>query len=131
MKKLASLVLAILFCAAPLLAATVQTANVPKVGPTLTDGRGMTLYVFTRDLPGKSVCGGMCIVNWPAFYADKPEVGAGLVASDFTTIMRDDGSKQTAFRGQPLYYYAKDKAAGDVNGQGVNGVWYVADPGKK
>ena len=54
-----------------------------------------------------------------------PTVGAGLEAEDFSTITRDDGSKQVAFYGQPLYYFAADAAAGDVKGQGLNDKWYV------
>jgi predicted lipoprotein with Yx(FWY)xxD motif len=54
-----------------------------------------------------------------------PTVGTGLDASDFTTITRDDGTKQIAFYGQPLYYFAADAAAGDVKGQGLNEKWYV------
>ena len=51
--------------------------------------------------------------------------GAGLDAAKFTTIARDDGTKQVAFFGHPLYFFAGDKAAGDTTGQGVGGKWYV------
>jgi len=51
-------------------------------------------------------------------------------AEDFGTITREDGKKQTTFRGYPLYYWAGDKAPGDTKGQGVGNVWYVIDPTK-
>jgi len=45
-------------------------------------------------------------------------------------VSRKDGSKQWALNGMPLYYFAADKAAGDVKGDGVGGVWDLARPGK-
>ena len=45
-----------------------------------------------------------------------------------TTFARPDGSMQVAYKGAPLYYYAGDSAAGDTNGQGVGGNWFVAAP---
>jgi predicted lipoprotein with Yx(FWY)xxD motif len=30
--------------------------------------------------------------------------------------------------GMPIYYWQNDKAPGDVDGQGVNDVWYVVAP---
>jgi len=50
------------------------------------------------------------------------------IPEDFGTITREDGKKQTTFRGYPLYYWGGDKAQGDTAGQGVNNVWYVIDP---
>jgi hypothetical protein len=35
--------------------------------------------------------------------------------------------KQTAFMGRPLYYYSADTKPGNVNGQGFNNLWYVAN----
>ena len=51
-----------------------------------------------------------------------------MKAEDFGTITREDGQKQTTFRGFPLYYWVNDKAAGDTLGQNVNSVWFVVDP---
>jgi predicted lipoprotein with Yx(FWY)xxD motif len=94
----------------------------------LVGADGKTLYIFTpdADAAGKSVCNGECATAWPPLMGDAaPTVGTGLDASDFTTITRDDGTKQIAFYGQPLYYFAADAAAGDVKGQGLNEKWYV------
>ena len=47
---------------------------------------------------------------------------------DYSVIMRDDGARQWAYKGQPLYYFARDTKAGDKQGEGVGGVWSVARP---
>jgi predicted lipoprotein with Yx(FWY)xxD motif len=52
-------------------------------------------------------------------------------ASLLGTITRADGGAQVTYNGLPLYYFAADKAAGDINGQGVNNVWYVLDASGK
>jgi len=96
----------------------------------LTDAKGMTLYIFTKDPNGKSVCDGGCAKAWPPFYASTVSVSPPLSAADFGSITRDDGSRQTTFRGWPLYYWFKDKQPGDMTGQGVGKVWYVVDPAK-
>jgi predicted lipoprotein with Yx(FWY)xxD motif len=97
-----------------------------SLGSVLVDGDGKTLYIFTADSGGKSVCNGDCAAAWPPLLGDAaPTLGSGLTASDFTTITRDDGASQIAFFGMPLYYFAADAAAGDVKGQGLNDKWYV------
>ena len=98
------------------------------VGSYLTDAKGMTLYWFKKDSPGKSACAGPCVEKWPLYYRETVAAGEGTKEGDFGTITREDGKKQTTFRGYPLYYWAGDKAAGDTAGQGVNNVWYVIDP---
>ena len=84
----------------------------------------MTLYVFLADTAGKSTCNGGCAAKWPALTAT-PVPGTGLDASAFATTPRDDGSTQVTFHDRPLYYYAGRQAAGQTNGQGVGGSWYV------
>ena len=97
-----------------------------SLGSVLVDGDGKTLYIFTADTGGKSVCNGDCAAAWPPLLGDAaPTLGTGLTATDFTTITRDDGATQIAFFGMPLYYFAADAAAGDVKGQGLNDKWYV------
>lgn len=108
----------------------VQTMKKDGVGDYLADAKGMTLYWFTKDAPGKSACSGPCIERWPTYFRESVMAGTGLKGEDFGTITREDGKKQTTFRGYPLYYWVGDKAMGDTNGQGVNKVWYVIDPAK-
>jgi len=47
------------------------------------------------------------------------------MASDFGTITRTDGTRQTTYLGWPLYYWQKDARMGDMTGEGVGKVWYV------
>jgi predicted lipoprotein with Yx(FWY)xxD motif len=93
-------------------------------GAALVDAKGMTLYVFDKDAGGKSACNGPCAVNWPPFMAAEGAKGP----DGWTVIVRDDGKPQWAYKGKPLYTWIKDTKAGDVTGDGVNGVWHIAKP---
>lgn len=106
----------------------VRTMNKEGVGNYLTDAKGMTLYWFAKDSPGKSACAGPCVERWPIYFRESVKAGGGLKDEDFGTITREDGRKQSTFRGHPLYYWVGDRAKGDTNGQGVNNVWHVIDP---
>lgn len=98
------------------------------LGTVLAGGEGMTLYIFTQDEAGASTCTGGCAETWPPVIVGEDfAVGAGLDASIFSTVERDDGSLQLAVNGMPLYRYAADNQAGDTNGQGVGDVWFVVD----
>ncbi|HEU4914985.1 MAG TPA: hypothetical protein VFV13_00295 [Acidimicrobiia bacterium] len=101
----------------------VHTADT-DLGAILVDGEGFTLYLFTNDTEGTSNCNEGCIENWPAVPGDTA-VGPDLDASLFSSITRADGSEQLAVNGMPLYRYTPDAAPGDINGQGVGGVWFV------
>lgn len=112
------------------------------MGPVLADPRGRTLYTWRGDREaGKSLCndvhythangaGSMsyelpephkrptCVETWPPFLA---EAGAEPVG-DWTLITRDDGARQWAYKGKPLYTYAFDSQPGEINGMdGVSG----------
>jgi predicted lipoprotein with Yx(FWY)xxD motif len=109
--------------------ASSQTSAPAKIadtskGKTLVDADGMTLYTFDRDTPGKSVCGGKCATNWPPFTAGADTKTIG----DWTVILRNDGSKQWAYKGKPLYKWMDDHKPGDVDGDGRNNVWHIASP---
>ncbi|GAB3986876.1 hypothetical protein GCM10028807_05220 [Spirosoma daeguense] len=99
-----------------------------SLGNVIAGENGKTLYFFAPDVTGVSSCSGNCVTVWPVFYKENPSLGTGLKASDFATITRSDGAKQTTFKGWPLYYYQNDAKAGDVNGENVNNVWLVAKP---
>jgi predicted lipoprotein with Yx(FWY)xxD motif len=105
---------------------SVLIANNKNLGFYLTDTSGKTLYFFTKDTPGASTCTGTCLGLWPAFNADPITAPSVLNPSDFTSVTRYDGVKQTAYKGRPLYYYSIDAKPGDAKGQGFNNVWYVA-----
>ena len=98
------------------------------VGKFFTDSKGMTLYTFKKDSPGKSACAGPCVEKWPLYFREKVAVPEGVPAGDFGAITREDGKRQTTYKGWPLYYFAGDKAPGDVLGQGLGNVWFVANP---
>ena len=121
MKKLTTLALAVLLSAC-------GSMMMQKAPATVADGvyvgpNGMTLYTFDRDAmgSGKSVCNGPCATNWPPLMAGPNDSASG----EWTIVTRGDGSRQWAFRGKPLYYWAKDSKAGDRTGDGVNNVWHV------
>lgn len=97
-------------------------------GNVMTDADGKSLYFFSLDTKDTSECLDGCLSAWPVFYQETITVDSGLNVSDFATIDRTDGSKQTTYKGWPLYYYANDAAAGDTNGDKVNDVWYIAKP---
>lgn len=92
----------------------------------LTDNNGMTLYTFDKDVAGsgKSMCSGPCANNWPAFYAKDSDTASG----DYSIITRDDGKKQWALKGKPLYYWSKDQKPGDMDGDEFKNVWHVVRP---
>jgi predicted lipoprotein with Yx(FWY)xxD motif len=106
----------------------IKLAEKDGVGKFFTDTNGMTLYIFKKDSPGKSVCAGPCVVKWPLYFREKVSVPEGVNALDFGTISREDGMQQTTYKGWPLYYFAGDKTPGDILGHAVGNVWFVANP---
>jgi predicted lipoprotein with Yx(FWY)xxD motif len=90
----------------------------------LVGSNSMTLYTFAKDTAGsgKSMCNGPCATNWPPLLID----GSPTVSGDYSVITRDDGKKQLAYKGMPLYFWAKDTKPGDKTGDGfLNGVWKI------
>jgi len=127
--KIPNLALALLLSA--LLVACSSYETRPAAPATVSNGiltgaNSMTLYIFDKDAAGsgKSVCNGPCAANWPPLYAMDGDTGGG----DYSIIVRDDGKKQWALKGKPLYYWAKDQKPGDTSGDGLNNVWHVAKP---
>ncbi len=106
----------------------IQIQTNVKFGKILTDSAGRTLYFFSLDANGSSGCTGGCLTVWPVFYKPDPRLSAGLNAADFGVITRPDGSSQTSYKGWPLYYYQSDAKTGDINGEAINNVWFVAKP---
>ncbi|MBA9063856.1 putative lipoprotein with Yx(FWY)xxD motif [Methylobacterium fujisawaense] len=105
-------------------ASPAMTAETAK-GPALVDAKSMTLYTFDKDMGGKSMCNGPCAANWPALTAASGSAAFG----DWTTVTRDDGTMQWAYKGKPLYTFAKDTKPGDTTGDGfLNGAWHIAKP---
>ncbi len=93
-------------------------------GGAVVDSAGMTLYNFDKDAAGsgKSVCNGPCANNWPPLKAAESDQARG----DWSIVTRDDGSRQWAYKGKPLYHWIKDQKPGDRSGDGFNKIWHVA-----
>ncbi len=106
---------------------TVQVRYDASLGYYLTDGAGMTLYTFSNDSAGKSACTGGCAQAWPPLAADTAAATPLNVPGSFSVITRDDGSKQVAYNGKPLYTFKADQKPGDTAGQGSHDVWWVAN----
>ena len=106
---------------------SVLTVADSSLGSILVDGDGNTLYLFTPDNQGESVCYDQCEDAWPPL-VDDFTAGDGIDAALLGTAPRTDGTDQVTYNGWPLYYFANDAAPGDVNGQGVNDVWYILSP---
>ncbi|MBN9430233.1 MAG: hypothetical protein J0H09_27395 [Burkholderiales bacterium] len=93
-------------------------SNGMLVGPN-----GMTLYIFDKDSAntGKSTCNGQCATLWPPLMATAGDRAEGA----WSIVVRDDGSRQWAYKGKPVYYYQSDKQPGDRTGDNFRDVWLV------
>jgi predicted lipoprotein with Yx(FWY)xxD motif len=120
--KSVSLGTAVLCALLALPAFAADGAPVHKSGHMLVDAKGMTVYTFDKDSAGsgKSACTGGCAANWPAVQA-----GDAPLAPPYSAITREDGSKQLAYKGKPLYTFVKDKKAGDKAGDKLKDMWHV------
>jgi predicted lipoprotein with Yx(FWY)xxD motif len=121
--RVASLTLALLVSACASMNPTIPTKTADGM---LTNDAGMTLYTFDKDAAGtgKSVCNGQCAALWAPLMASSYAFATG----DYSIVTRDDGNKQWAYKGKPLYTWIKDTKPGDKTGDGVNNVWRIARP---
>jgi predicted lipoprotein with Yx(FWY)xxD motif len=98
-------------------------------GTVLTNSAGMTLYHFTPDGTGKPTCNAGCASLWPPLTVPSGTMhvaATGVRAANLGTVARSDGTLQVTYKGMPLYRYSGDTKAGDTNGQGFGGIWFVA-----
>lgn len=95
-------------------------------GSIIVDAQGKTVYTFDKDVAnsGKSECNAGCDASWPPVIADAGAQPAG----DLSIVTRADDGKQWAYKGKPLYYFAKDMNAGDKKGDKVRDLWHVVTP---
>ncbi len=103
------------------------------VGTHLIGSNGMTLYAFANDTDGVSNCTGECAQNWEPYLVNDLSVLANLqsgVDGTASTTLRADGGMQVTYGGAPLYFYIGDKTSGEVNGEGVKGLWHVVKTAK-
>lgn len=99
-----------------------EITPIASQGP-LTDDSGMTLYTFDEDNVGVSTCNDSCAASWPPYLV---AVNGQAPSDGFTKVVRKDGTTQWAKDGAPLYLWLGDAAPGDTNGDGIGGVWHVA-----
>lgn len=120
--KSVSIGTAVLFALFTLSAHAADTAPLKKANGMLVDSKGMTVYTYDKDTAnsGKSACTGSCAENWPPVQA-----GDAQPAAPYSTVTREDGTKQLAYKGKPLYTFVKDKKAGDKAGDKLRDVWHV------
>ena len=109
-------------------AAPVKVASTHAMGKILVTAKGMTLYYLTAEKNGTIACTGSCTKIWPPFLLRTGQTLRGIhgLPGKLGTMKRPDGSTQITYKGWPLYTYVSDKHAGQMLGQGVRGVWYVA-----
>jgi len=96
-----------------------------KVGTVLVTAKGLTLYHFTPDGTTKVTCTGGCTAVWPPLLAPGGKKATGL--KGLGTIHGANGV-QVTYHGEPLYLFSGDKAAGQVNGQGIANQWFAVQP---
>ena len=110
----------------PIKPAGINLGQNATLGKFLVDDTGRSLYLFTKDTPGVTVCYGKCEQAWPPLLTlGQPKLGDGVDSSLMGTTTRKDGTSQATYNGWPLYYYYEDAAPGDVTGQAVQKVWWV------
>lgn len=97
-----------------------------------SDAKSVSLYLFEADTKATSTCYDACAQAWPPLLTEgTPVAGDQLDAGMLSTAQRKDGSTQVTYNGWPLYYFAKDQAPGDTQGQDVEGFgaeWYLISP---
>ncbi|HEY4413237.1 MAG TPA: hypothetical protein VGN06_09595 [Gaiellaceae bacterium] len=114
-------------------ASSVMTVDSAKFGTMLVGANGRTLYRYTVDSKGVNRCTSVAICNkyWPPLLLKatvKPTAGTGVKASLLGTIKaKAAGMRQVTYAGFPLYTFAGDSKAGQVNGEGFQKQWYVVN----
>jgi len=126
LRGLLALALAVALGACGMMSSMMSSDPAKFSNGVLVGAKDMTLYTFDRDAAGsgKSVCNDKCAVLWPPLAADAGATARG----DWSVVTRNDGSKQWAHKGKPLYYWIKDQKPGDTTGDKVNNVWHVVKP---
>lgn len=115
--------------------AVVKVADT-KLGKTLVDAEGRTLYLFEKDEGGVPACYDACAEEWPPYLTEgDPQAGAGADAALLGIVERKDGTNQVVYGEWPLYTYQDDTKPGDVTGhdkEEFGAEWYaLTGAGKK
>lgn len=121
-------------------AAAIRVEESADHGRYLVDDTGRAVYLFTADQQGQgedeaavSHCYGACAQAWPPVLTKgAPEAGEAVMQDLLGVIERDNGATQVTYNGWPLYYYVRDRGAGEAAGQDIKsfgGEWYLLRPG--
>jgi len=108
----------------------VQVVETDEYGPILADSECHTLYGFTNDTDGEPTCFDDCAATWPPLFVPDdsvPPLADELDPSLFSVVEHPEGP-MLKIGDWPLYLFGPDTAPGDINGQGVGGVWWVVAP---
>jgi predicted lipoprotein with Yx(FWY)xxD motif len=98
-------------------------------GRILQDGRGHTIYLFTKEKSKRSRCFGDCAKAWPPVYTKgTPRASGGGVKQSRLGTTKHGKRTQATYNGHPLYYYVGEDEPDEVLCQAVyefGGYWYV------
>ena len=98
-------------------------------GKILVDKDGKTVYVWFKDIDENSQCYDACATAWPPMLVETKNIaGEGVTNGKLSATARKDGKLQATYNQQPLYYFVRDTAIGQTNGQGSTGfgaLWVV------
>lgn len=108
----------------------VLARTIPGLGEIVTDGKGLTLYMYAPDRQGPSRCYGFCAQQWPPVVLPRgmthPKAGPGVRAALLGTVRRANGQLQETYGGWPLYLWIGDTGPGQATGQADDmGLWYA------
>jgi predicted lipoprotein with Yx(FWY)xxD motif len=110
----------------------VITTKSGSAGAFLTTGSGRAVYLWEKDGKDSSACLGGCASYWPPVTTTGALTASGGVSmAGLSTFTRSDGTKQVAYDGHALYYFANDSGPGQITGQGSDGfgaLWWLVDP---
>ena len=90
----------------------------------LVDAQGRSLYYLKGETTTHLLCTSTaCLKLWPplllAAGATAPTAGSGVSAASLGTVTRQGGKIQVTYDGWPLYTFASDTKAGQVNGNNI------------
>jgi predicted lipoprotein with Yx(FWY)xxD motif len=109
---------------------TVQLGVGPDNNTYLIGPDGMTLYAMATEGPGLGRCSGDCAKNWPPLVVARQPVAPEGLKGKLAVVKRPspDNRLQVTYRGQPLYYWFRDRNPGDTLGNGIGGIWHTIKP---
>jgi predicted lipoprotein with Yx(FWY)xxD motif len=102
-----------------------------SLGNVVVDSRGRTVYELSADKPSKSTCSAECLAEWPAVPALGGKATPASLTAHVGSAATSSGKQMATVGDRPVYTFSQDKAAGDVNGEGLKdfgGTWYAVSP---